>query len=65
MILGYSVNSDNGLIYYSIAPDYGNPFASQSFSLTSFNSQCPSVRSPDKVTYACAATSSFELTLCG
>ncbi|KAK7185568.1 hypothetical protein DPSP01_010752 [Paraphaeosphaeria sporulosa] len=64
LIFGYSVNTDNGLLYYSIASDYGNPFASQSFSLTG-NNGCASVNSPNGVTYACSDAASLYLTLCG
>lgn len=64
-IFGYSVNTDNGLVYYSVTDDYGNPLAGQSFSLISSNSQCTAVRSANGVTYACAAPSSFKYTFCG
>ncbi|KAK4553049.1 hypothetical protein LTR86_009973 [Recurvomyces mirabilis] len=64
LIFGYSVNSDNGLLYYSVAADYGNPFAGQSFTLTG-NDGCTTVKSPNGVTYACSDTSSLVFTLCG
>lgn len=64
LIFGYSVNSDNHLLYYSVAADYGNPFQGQSFSLTG-STGCSAVNSPNGVTYACADTSSLSMVLCG
>ncbi|KAJ4352549.1 uncharacterized protein N0V89_007898 [Didymosphaeria variabile] len=65
LIMGYSVNSDDSLLYYSITTDVGNPFASQSWSLTSDNDACTSVSSPNGVTYACPAGSFLFFNLCG
>lgn len=64
LIFGYSVNSDHGLLYNSFTTDYGNPFAGQTFSLTSNNAECTPVISPNGVTYACPDTSSLALALC-
>ncbi|KAK5693172.1 hypothetical protein LTR97_010648 [Elasticomyces elasticus] len=63
LILGYSVNSDQDLIYYSLAPDFGNPLQGQSVSIA--GDGCPSVNSADGKTYACAVTRALTYTLCG
>ncbi|KAK7181157.1 hypothetical protein PSPO01_12789 [Paraphaeosphaeria sporulosa] len=65
LIFVFPDNTTNGLLYYNIAADYGNPFAGQSFALTGDNSQCTPVTSPNRVTYACSDSSSFTFVACG
>jgi hypothetical protein len=62
LIMGYSVNTANDLLYYSFANDDGNAFAGQSWKLVG-SGDCPNVNSADKVTYACTPAT-LTLKLC-
>jgi hypothetical protein len=64
LIMGYTVEEADNLLYYSFANDHGNPYPNQPWSLTSTNPQCTPVSSANQVTYACAAGSTLALTLC-
>jgi len=58
------VNDNNGLVYYSLSAEaYGNPLPGRSISIKADG--CPTVKSADGKTYACAQGAAFTYTLCG
>ncbi|KAK5116749.1 hypothetical protein LTR62_007423 [Meristemomyces frigidus] len=64
LILGYTVNTANGLTHYSVGTVDGNPFAPLAFDLSTSDGSCEGTNTADGVTYQCSDSTDLIFTAC-